>query len=220
MVILILIYRKASDFLQNQEGGVDVDEESISEGEDVTEKGSTTITYSKLKSFASHDGNTSLIVEDSEEVEVIEHCTVEVTLRFSHENNYLSGFIDNFTGMMHHKSKRVNCIRFHIALLPYRKRTKTAYRLLKDLNARIAFGIGSVTIDVLSDSKLRVRLYGRRVEFGVPINRERCIGEFYIRLDECLQSLSSEEEVRITQAIFPKSQQFPSHDDDLFSDET
>jgi len=220
LVILILIYWKANVFLENQEGGRGIDGDDVSEGEIAEEKSPTAITYHRLKSFASRDDVTAPDSdEDNQEVEVIEHCTFELSLRHSPENNHLSGCIEEVKGLMDHKSRRVNCVRFHIALKPGKRRIKTGYRSFKDLGVKISFALSNVTLEDLRGSTLRLRLYGRRLEFGVPVTKEKCIGESYIKLDEHKESFSTSGEMRTKQAILPKSQQFPSHDDDLFSDE-
>ena len=220
LVILIVIYWKAHVFLENQEGGRDIGDEDISEGEIVEEKSPTPVTYHRLKSFASRDDMTSADdVEEDHEVEVIEHCTFELSLRYSPESNHLSGCIEEVKGLMDQKSRRVNCVRFHIALKPGKRRIKTGYRSLKDLSIKISFALSNVTLEDLSGSTLRLRLYGRRLEFGVPVTNEKCIGESYIKLDKHVENFSASSEIRTRQAILPKSQQFPLQDDDLFSDE-
>ena len=222
LIVLVLIYLKASDFLQNQEGGRDVDDDDIPGGQRRKSQGReqelTTITYSNLKSYASFEDSASPLDEDYEGVDIIQHCTMEVALRYSSEKSYLSGYIEYVKGIVDSVSKKINSARFHIALLPGKKRIKTTYRPLRELNVSIAFGIGNVTLNDLSNSVLRLRLYGRRLEYGVPVNRERCLGESFIRLDECLETFTIAGEMRTIQAILPKSQQFPSHEDDLFSE--
>ena len=222
LIVLVLIYWKASDFLQNREGGRDADDDYIPGRKRVKNKENgqelTTITYSKLKSFASIKDTTFPIEEDDEQVDVIQYCTMEIALRYSHEKSYLSGYIEYVKGIVDSKSKKINSARFHIALLPGKKRIKTAYRPLRELNVSIAFGISNVTFDELSGSVLRLRLYGRRLEYGVPVSKERCLGESYMQLNECLESFTTAGEVRTIQAIMPKSQQFISHSDDLFAE--
>ena len=221
LVILIMVYRKANYFLDNREGGRDIEHDDLSDGKVVEKQSPTTITYHKLKTFASFDENTSPDDdgdEENHEVEVIEHCTFELSLRYSPESNHLSGCIEEVKGLMDHKSRRVNCVRFHIALKPGKRRIKTGYRSLKDLSIKISFALSNVTLEDLSGSTLRLRLYGRRLEFGVPVTNEKCIGESYIKLDKHVESFSVSGESRTIQAILPKSQQFPSYyDDDLFS---
>jgi len=221
LVILILVYRKANFFLDNREGGRDIEDDGLSGGKMVEKQSPTTITYHKLKTFASFDDNTSPDDdgdEDNQEVEVIEHCTFELSLRHSPESNHLSGCIEEVKGLMDHKSRRVNCVRFHIALKPGKRRIKTGYRSLKDLSIKISFALSNVTLEELRGSTLRLRLYGRRLEFGIPVTKEKCIGESYIKLDEHVESFSVSGESRTIQAILPRSQQFPLHDDDdLFS---
>ena len=190
------------------------------EGEEQEEKASEPkpITYAKMKSFASVEETLNIEEEPEEFIEMIESCTLEIVVRHSQEHNSLSGSLENIRGIKEYDSKKVNCVRFHITLLPSRKRVRTGYRSLRELNCNIAFAIRNVTIENLKGAILRFRLYGRRMEFGVPVNNEKCLGESHLGLDKYMETLECSGDIRSKQAILPKSQQFPSTEESNLPD--
>lgn len=222
ILILILIYWKASSFLQNQEGGYedDIASEALEEKEqlDMPTSTSTPVTYARLKSFASMEEAKPLLeAEHEDSTELIEHCTFLLRLQLSQEKNCLTGQLENLHGLGDLKSRSINTFRFHLTLLPSKRfKFRSGYRSFKQLSTIVNFSFANINIENLKGSTLRLRLYGRRFEFGVPVNNAKCLGESYIKLDKYISNFENHEEVKSKQAILPKSEQFPSADDGLF----
>ena len=230
LILLVLAYWKAKVFLQTPEGGREgCDDEVfgfIPEEEQELQKQPKTITYARMKSFVQQqqqqeqldpDSAEEAAVEAEEEfTENIENATIEISLKFVEKNQYLSGLIDGIAGLKDFtkSSTRVNYFRFHATLLPAKKeKFKTGYRSFKELNVNIAFGLGNVKIDDLKTCTLRLRLYGRRIEFGMPVSTEKCLGEIYVALGSYVDMFEKGKEVRSRFAILPKTDQFPKRDD-------
>ena len=232
LILLVLTYWKATVFLQTsgggREGSDDEFEGFIPEEERELQKQPKTITYARMKTFVQQqqqqqqeqldpDSAEEAAVEAEKEfTENIENATIEISLKFVEKNQYLSGLIDGIAGLKDFtkSSKRVNYFRFHATLLPARKeKFKTGYRSFKELNVIIAFGLGNVKMDDLKTATLRLRLYGRRIEFGMPVSTEKCLGEIYVALGSYVVMFEKGKEVRSRFAILPKTDQFPKPDD-------
>lgn len=225
LILLVLTYWKAQVFLKAPGGGREGSDDEILDvipkEEQELQTQPKAITYAKMKSFVQQQQQGVLDSDTAEEAEeefteIIEHATVEISLKFVAKNQYLSGLIDGITGLkdLAKSSSRVNYFRFHTTLLPAkREKFKTGYRSFRELNVNIAFGLGNVKIDDLKTSTLRLRLYGRRIEFGVPVSTEKCLGEIYVALGSYVEKFEKGQEVRSRFAILPKTNQFPKPDD-------
>lgn len=231
LLLLLLVYWKAQVFLRHRSGGYEGDEgvleeedegvleeEDTKEDKDPEEAEAPLVAPINLKSLASVEETTSLLEEDlDEEVELIKNCTFGICLLFSRDTGYLSGYVENIQGIDDFNSRRINSFRFHLTFLPSKKRAKTRYCTLKELSVdMLSFCFNSIKIEDIAIGTLRLRLYGRRLEYRVPISNEKCLGESYMGLKKHMSSFEKFEKVTSRQAILPKSTQFPSTDYELF----
>ena len=219
LVFLVLIYWKASVFLQNnQREEMDVD---IQESDEEIDEIKQIKPSKKMIEIASIKTGDSPVEEQAKEVfEIIDLCSMEVFITYIKEKKHLSCRIQNIVGISNLKERNTNKLRFHATILPSKKlKSRTAYRSLEELFVQLVVGINNVDFETLKASTLRLRLYGRHFELGVPVTKEKCLGETSIVLANYLSDLEKGKETVTKQAISPIAEQFPSPRDLYFSDD-
>ncbi|XP_065066316.1 uncharacterized protein LOC135692179 [Rhopilema esculentum] len=221
LVFLVLMYWKANVFLRNNqreqmESDVDI-QESDEEIDEIEQMKPST----KMREIASIKTEDSSVEKQAKEgFEIIDLYSMEVLMTYIKEKNHLSCRIQNIVGISNLKNRNTNKFRFHATILPSKKlKSRTAYRSLEELAIQLVVGINNVNLEILKVSTLRLRLYGRHFELGVPVTKEKCLGETNIVLAKYLSELEKGKEAATKQAISPIAEQFPSPRDPFTLDD-
>ena len=217
LFVLLYVYCVASRYLEGADipgDGIDaIDRDDLLIGG--VRKKLKEIGEQKLNSPATFS---SLTTPTTSTEKIIADTTINITLKHFDEKKHLSIVVNSVTGFALGDALQegLNHIRFHATLMPKKKhKYKSQFRSIKDLSISMSFGIPSVTTVDWKNSTLRLRLYGKRFEFGVPIGREKIIGETFVEISKL--SLENEEEVTGAYAVLPSGTLFPRSDSEDFA---
>lgn len=200
---MFVVYWKASKFLNGGSG--DWGAEDVPLLDTVEQQGQPV--KEDTKTFRSMSSSKLAFTPEEE---IITNTTIDLSFKYVEKNSYLSGLIENIQGLNIISNHKLNFVRFHATLLPLKQdKFKTKYRSIAELNVNTAFGLNGLSRDDLRSSKVRIRMCGRLIKRGVPLGREKCLGEIYVDLAKYRGILEVGKEVRTKYAVLPKGNAFP-----------